>query len=275
MRRVLSLGLSLANALLQPLGLRLAKREAPTRSFADFFFHIKHLQQDFATIVDVGVATGTPALYDAFPRAKFYLVEPVAEFAPSLAKLKARLDAEVFAVAAGAEDGEAVFNVHDDLSGSSLLKQVEGPTLDGTPRRVRLARLDSLLPHELKRPVLVKLDTQGAELDALRGLGRQIDSVDMIIVETSLMPFRAGAPEFADVVTFMLERDFVVYDILEGHVRLLDKTLAQVDLVFVRRDHGLRSASGFFDERQLAGYLERYRRFPQRAVGRPAAGQTR
>ena len=36
------------------------------------------------TVVDVGVAYGTPALYTAFPDAYFFLFEPVAEFEPHL-----------------------------------------------------------------------------------------------------------------------------------------------------------------------------------------------
>src|SRR5690349_20367910 len=43
-----------------------------------------------ATVIDVGVAAGTPVLYEAFPDAYHVLVEPLAEFEPALQALVAR-----------------------------------------------------------------------------------------------------------------------------------------------------------------------------------------
>ena len=136
-----------------------------------------------------------------------------------LEKLKQRLNAEYFLVAAGAENGEVTFNVHDDISGSSLFSQAEGKALDGEARRIPMRRLDSLLPETLEHPVLLKLDTQGAEIEVLKGLGRRIGEIDLLIVETTMMPMRHGIPQFADIVRFCDEAGFVVYDVLEGHMR--------------------------------------------------------
>ena len=61
------------------------------------------------------------------------------------------MNAEFYLVAAGATDGTVTFNVHDDVSGSSLFSQVEGSALDGEARQIPMRRLDSLLPKELAR----------------------------------------------------------------------------------------------------------------------------
>ena len=45
-----------------------------------------------------------------------------------------------------------------------------------------------------------------------------------------------GAPEFFEVIKFMKDKGFVVYDILNGFYRPLDKALGQVDIVFVKED---------------------------------------
>jgi FkbM family methyltransferase len=245
------------NTALRRIGLRIAKTSSPTRTFTDFFEHVKRLGFEPRTVIDIGIADGTPAIYKAYPKAKYYLVEPLEEFKPVLERLKLKLDAEVFHAAAGRSNGETEFHVHDDLSGSSLFLQAEGERLDGTRRRVPLIRLDSILPPTISRPSLVKIDTQGAELAILEGLGSRIDDIDMYIIETSLLALRLEAPIFADVVSYFDQQGFSVYDILEGHVRFLDQALAQVDLVFVKKDSPLRRDSRFFSDAQAARYLKR------------------
>jgi FkbM family methyltransferase len=256
MKAFLSAGFRCINHVLEIFGLRLMRTNTPVRSFGLFFKHLKSLGFEARTVIDVGVAFGTPPIYDAFPRAKYFLVEPVAECRPVLEKLKQRLNAEYFLVAAGAENGEASFNVHHDISGSSLFAQVEGKALDGEIRLTPIRRLDSLLPEALEHPVLLKLDTQGAEIEALKGLGTRIGEIDLLIVETTMMPMRLGIPQFADVVRFCDDAGFAVYDVLEGHMRALDGALAQIDLAFVRKDSALRSQPAFFNPDQLANYLK-------------------
>jgi len=244
------------NGVLEIIGLRLLRTNAPVRDFSLFFKHLKSLGFEVRTVIDVGVAFGTSPIYDAFPRARYFLVEPVAECRPVLEKLKQRLNAEYFLVAAGAENGEVTFNVHDDISGSSLFSQVEGKVLDGEARPTPMRRLDSLLPENMERPAFLKVDTQGAEIEVLKGLGSRIDEIDLLILETTMMPMRHGIPQFADVVRFCDEAGFAVYDVLEGHMRALDGALAQIDLAFVRKDSALRSHAGFFNPDQLAHYLK-------------------
>lgn len=41
-------------------------------------------------------------------------------------------------------------------------------------------------------------------------------------------------PEFYDVVTYMKDRHFAVYDVIGGVYRKLDNALSQVDLAFVK-----------------------------------------
>jgi FkbM family methyltransferase len=262
--RLLSLGLRTANRGLRPFGVRLQRTNTPTRGFADFFRHVKALGFDPRTVIDVGIARGTPDIYAAFPSAQYVLLEPLEECKPVLDALARRLNARVVLAAAGATNGEVVFNVHDDLSGSSLFPQAEGQALDGRPRRVRMVRLDAILDPVLDRPVLLKIDTQGAELQVLEGLGARLAEIDLVLVEASLMAFREGTPLFADVVEAFRRRGFVVYDILEGHFRQLDSALAQVDLAFVREDSALRRDSRFFDERQLEEYARRWHPRPSR-----------
>jgi FkbM family methyltransferase len=178
-----------------------------------------------------------------------------------LERLKRRLNAEYFLVAAGAEDREVVLNVHDDISGSSLFPQVDGKALDGEQRSIPMRRLDSLLPEKLDHPVFLKVDTQGAELEVLKGLGSRIGEIDLLILEATMMPMRHGIPQFADIVRFCEDTGFVVYDLLEGHMRGLDGALAQIDVAFVRKESALRSNAAFFNPEQLAKYMKSAAKF--------------
>ena len=90
----------------------------------------------------------------------------------------------------------------------------------------------------------------------LKGLGSRISEIDLLILETTMMPMRHGIPQFADIVRFCDEAGFAVYDVLEGHMRALDGALAQIDLAFVRKDSALRSQAAYFSPDQLADYIK-------------------
>jgi FkbM family methyltransferase len=248
--------LTFANSILGLMSLKIVSQRTPTRDFKAFFRHLRARGVDFRTVIDVGVAFGTPTLYQGFPMAKFYLVEPVPGCRATLDELTRKLNAEAFNVAAGAEDGVLDFFVHSDVSGSSGYRQWEGDFLDGRTISVPVRRLDSLIRAPLGRPSLLKIDTQGAELDVLAGATGILGEIDLLIVETSFHQFRKGAPEFNAIVTRLAELGFECYEVLEGHYRAVDNALAQVDLAFVQRDSDLRKVKSFFSQDQARRYLQ-------------------
>lgn len=100
-RSPLSAGLQLANRILRPFGVRLQRTNVPTPTFSDFFEHLKKMGFEARTVIDVGVAYGTPQIYRAFPGADYVLVEPLEEFRPILESLKRTLKAHCVPAAAG------------------------------------------------------------------------------------------------------------------------------------------------------------------------------
>ena len=248
------------NAVLGSVSLKLVPASTPNRDFPAFVSHLKNNGIAFKTVIDVGVAFGTPGLYDSLKRngTKFYLVEPVPRCAPILKKYEQELGATTFNVAAGAEDGTISFNVHSDVSGSSAFDQWEGAEMDGETVTVPLRRLDTLIPGPLARPALLKVDTQGSELLVIDGAAGILDQIDAIILECSLHQLRKNAPEFNEIVVRMIELGFACYETLEGHYRTVDNAMAQVDLVFVPLASDLRKEKGFFSAEQARDYLAAY-----------------
>lgn len=212
------------------------------------------------TVIDVGVAYYTPELYQEFREANILLIEPLAEFEPFLSKICATYKAQYVVAAAGETAGTAVLNVHPDKVGSSLLKEIEGSSVDGIPREVPVVTIDQVCSEkDLKGPYLIKVDVQGAELQVLGGANRTLQETEAVILEVSLFGTLMGAPQLYDVVSRMKQLGFVVYDIYGFLYRPFDNALCQVDMIFVR-EHGPFRASHVYatpEQREaLAGTME-------------------
>jgi len=199
------------------------------------------------TVIDVGVAFETRELYEEFPGAEFLLIEPLAEFEPFLKKICANYQAQYVLAAAGEAAGNVTLNVHtDQLYCSSLFRETEGEKVDGVPREVPMVTIDEVCAERgLDGPYVMKIDVQGAELRVLKGAARTLRQCEVVILEVTLFGTMIGGPQFADVVSYMQERGFVVYDMWGMLYRPLDGALAQIDMAFVPSNSALRTEQAF------------------------------
>jgi FkbM family methyltransferase len=209
-------------------------------------------------VIDVGVATQTMELYKEFPDTPLLLIEPLAEFEPFLRKIASEYNAQYVLAAAGDKSGTAVLNVHPDRVGSSLLREVEGELVDGIPREVPLVTIDDLCAaRDLYGPLPIKADVQGAELQVLAGASRTLEQTEAVILETTLFGTMLGGPQVCDVVGWMKQAGFVVYDIYGFNYRPLDGALCQVDMVFVKEKGRFREQHAFATaEQREAQWIE-------------------
>ena len=192
------------------------------------------------TVFDVGVARGTPDLYAAFPDAHYYLIDPTRESLPYMRQIADQLDAEVMNIALGDRDEEIMIDVRtDDINGATFYKEI-GPLNGVRQYPVPMKRFDQLM-DDFERPALCKIDVQGAELRVLQGMGERLRDIDAVIVECSVLATIEDGPEIGDMIAYMTQQGFVLYDILDTTRRPLDTALAQVDLLFVPRDSPLRA----------------------------------
>lgn len=204
------------------------------------YCHIRELGFQPNTIIDIGVAAGTPELYRTFPDSYFLLVEPLKEFEPDLKSILEHYRGSYILAAAGASPGQVAINVHDhQLAGSTLYKEAMGIEADGHETFVPLIKIDDAIEKQrLSGPYLIKVDVQGAELDALDGSRHTLIDAEVVVLEVSLFMFWNGAPQLHDVVAYMKNLGFVAYDIILGWNRPLDNALGQIDIVFVK-DEGM------------------------------------
>ena len=87
---------------------------------------------------------------------------------------------------------------------------------------------------------LIKLDVQGSEIDILKGLEDYISLFEVIILETSVREYNKNGPLFIDVINFLNEKDYSLYDIFDlKRLGLNHSFLVQFDAIFVRKDSSL------------------------------------
>jgi FkbM family methyltransferase len=111
------------------------------------------------------------------------------------------------------------------------------PIYDGiTPELLHARTLDDLMSDPelaLRQPDLIKIDTQGSEIDILRG-GLQVSkNAKIIILECPIVEYNLGAPKFDEYISFMHSIGFIPVRVTEVHILL--NTLIQIDLAFVNR----------------------------------------
>ena len=198
-----------------------------------------------ATVIDVGVCYGTPALQQGLRQARHILVEPLEEMAPRLAAIAAPLDAEYHLTALGAAPGRARMKVEPGCpEGATLAGSETISSDDPRLREVPVTTLDHLLGgRDLARPILLKTDCQGTDLEVLKGAGRLLPRLDVVVMEVNLFhpaadPARA---DFGRITAWMRAHGFAVIDILSYQTRPRDAALGYVDLAFAPEDGPLRA----------------------------------
>jgi hypothetical protein len=92
--------------------------------------------------------------------------------------------------------------------------------------------LDSVIEeYDLPIPSFLKIDTQGSELDILKGAESVINQVDLVYLECPIIQYNKGAPNIGDYIAYMKEKNFIPYDLLEVHRS--EEVLLQVDILFI------------------------------------------
>jgi FkbM family methyltransferase len=103
--------------------------------------------------------------------------------------------------------------------------------------KVPVKVLDDVIEEIVGTPVerfdMIKIDVQGAELEVLKGGLGCLAKTDIVLLEISVMRYNEGAPLLADVVRFMDEHGFSMFDIVENHY--INDCCMQVDALFLKR----------------------------------------
>ena len=196
----------------------------------------KNFNPDY--IIDVGCFRGiwTKRILKFFPKSKYILFDADDKNIEYLEKIKSNnknIDYKIRLLS----DDEKDYDFFSMASGSSIFE--EQTNYSREIKKIKSFLLCNELPNELKntKSNLIKLDVQGAELKIITGLKELINNFEVIILEVSLHKYNKDAPLFHDVINYMKNKRFVLYDVYDlKRLGNKDSYLLQFDCVFLRAD---------------------------------------
>lgn len=176
----------------------------------------------YLTLVDVGSAGGAQPRWRRFASLLSAVLFDPRE--PAASGRLGRGQTRVYPVALGAATGEAVLHVTALANMSSVLEpnlplmqtfRKKGPHAEVVERaKVPVTTLDALAAGDRFAPDVLKIDTQGSELQVIDGArGVLAGSVVLAEVEVSFLARYRGQPLFDDIVTTMRALGFELIEL--------------------------------------------------------------
>jgi FkbM family methyltransferase len=134
---------------------------------------------------------------------------------------------------AGSRESTVLFREQDSNSG--VVSQSDAATIAMTE-----TPLDVLIGGTaFAAPQFMKIDVQGYELEALKGATTTLTSVEVVVVELSLIRLHPIAPSHREAIDWLDDHGFRLLDIAGFIRRPVDSALWQIDGVFARKNSTL------------------------------------
>lgn len=206
-------------------------------NFANKFKQLKQKGVEFDTVLDIGAYRGdfTETLKLVYPSARVIQFE-------ADHRQQDLLQPDAYIVLLGNECKQVEFYTIADTgygvtTGSSYYKELTPYYKDPIVMNKHMTTLDIVLSkeHNLGK-TLIKLDTQGSELDILSGAVEFLDrhKPTHILLECSVKQYNEGAPLIGDVMAYLQKIDYLFNDIVE--VKYDNQgDLLQMDVLFRRK----------------------------------------
>lgn len=196
-------------------------------------------------VLDIGAYNGSWAqeFKRAFPKARMHCFEAQDKMEPILTALTNRHPDIGYTKALLGDDSSKTVEFHvldtkHGSTGSSIYKETTG--FESTIVTMPIQTVDEILAAvDFPVPNFIKIDVQGAEIDVLKGAVNAMKSAEVLVAEMSLVDYNEGAPLIHDVLSFLAQHDFILYEIADTH-RRKNNTLIQIDGIFVKSKSPLR-----------------------------------
>jgi FkbM family methyltransferase len=146
--------------------------------------------------------------------------------------------------ALGAASGVTQIHIAGNLASSSVLPMNDAhrnaaPISKYTGvESVRIETLDAVAGPYLQssRKPFLKIDTQGYELEVLRGAEQTLNQICGLLLEMSLVELYDGQVLWLDLMQWLKDRGFELWMVNQGFVEPNNLRTLQVDGIFLRRD---------------------------------------
>ncbi len=198
-------------------------------------------------VIDVGANTGQFAalIREHGYRGQIVSFEPMAACAAVLESKRSADPAwSVHRFGLGSQSGEASLNHFSDATLCSLYSASENARAEFGPlaaptgsERITLRPLDEvwdeLVSPHAKRGVLLKIDTQGHDLEVLRGALKHLPHCSVILCEASFSALYQSAQNYHELFGFLEQNGFACAGIHTLCMSSLQPKLVEADALFI------------------------------------------
>lgn len=191
------------------------------------------------TILDLGAHRGdwSVLVHSIFPSADIFMVEANVDHAN---ELKEHDWAKGYETALLGDKEKRSVPYYASTSpyntGNSIFKEQTQFFDNCQVRNIPMITLDELVAkHKLKNIDFIKIDTQGSEMNILKGASKTLKNVEFILLETQNLEYNLGAPDTTDIMVFMKSLGYTLFDITELH-HLPTGEMLGVDMIFAKNN---------------------------------------
>jgi FkbM family methyltransferase len=216
------------------LGLEVTRRRDLRKTlYQSLDYHVNEKGINIDAFIDVGVADGTPAIYDLFPNLEGFLIDPI-ETEKTRSILKNRPNYKFIKGAAGNPNFEEsmTFFKKENINGSSFYASQE-EIASASKIKVEIISISEVIKTMSQKHLLLKLDVDGSELDIVRELdSAAAENITILVVEVNFKPKHKGVPDFSLLNQEILDKGFRLSDIID--IRYHRGDLFQADVVYLK-----------------------------------------
>lgn len=202
---------------------------------------LKQLGVTPTSVFDVGAYEGDfiKMCLDLWPNTTILAFEPLQEKVAFLHHRFKNNKVSLEQTLVGEVDTDNVKFYADETASSVLMSDEVNSKKD--IRYLPMRKLESVIEQKgITPPCLLKIDTQGYEFEILKGCGKYLSSIQFILLELNFIEVYSNARLAHEVISYLNQHGFVIYDVCAIHRRPLDMALFQIDFLFVQKDSFLR-----------------------------------
>lgn len=184
--------------------------------------------------MDIGAYQGgwTLDFLSIFPECKLLMID-----AQSSKKEKLKLivnkfhNVSFYEALISSKDGIKVNFLENETASFASYNQIKNGMVKETKTIDTILRATGFPP-----PDFIKLDIQGFELEALRGAKNALMTTEFCLMECTALNIGGEEPMLLEVLNFMDEQNFQLYDISQIMRRPYDNALYQMDILFIDKN---------------------------------------
>ena len=189
------------------------------------------------TLIDVGSNKGQFSILmnNYYPNIKIYSFEPQKKFL-AIQKRILPINNYFYNIAIGSTIGYKKFYITKREDSSSILEPANNESKYKIKKikKIRIDRLDNIINlKKLKKPVIIKLDVQGYELEALKGSKKILNKIDYLITEISFEKIYKKQVLEHNLINFLKKNNFL--EVKRTNITKIGNKTFQADILFIKK----------------------------------------